>query len=122
MAGELKVTLQATLTKSNLKGSWNNGQQSIDVATTGDFAPSLSIGTSEEAVTFTDVSSLGWLFMKNLDTTNYVDWGPESGGAMVAIGRMKAGEEAAFRCKPGITLRLQANTAACRVKFWMIEA
>lgn len=117
MAGELKLTVSANITKGFYKDSFSPGQLSIDQTTQGAFCGVLSIGTSDEAVTFTDISTLGWLIMRNLDTSNYVEWGPESGGAMVAVGRMEAGEVAVFRLKPGITLRLQANTAACRVEF-----
>lgn len=125
MAGELKVTIQGTHTKGTgstaTKRTWNNGQLSVDVAATGAFGPqTFDIGTSEEAITFTDITTEGWLFMKNLDATNYVQWGPTTGGAMVVMGRLKAGEEACFRMDSGATLRLQANTAACKVDLMLI--
>lgn len=125
MAGELKVTIQGTLTKGSgstaTKRTWNNGQLSVDVAATGAFGPqTLSIGTAEEAITFTDITTEGWLFLKNLDGTNYVQWGPESAGAMVVMGRLKPGEEACFRMDSGATLRLKANTAACNVDILLI--
>ena len=117
MAGEFKLTVAHNITKGYYKDSYSPGQFSIDQATQGAFTGVLAIGTSEEAITFTDIGTLGWLTMHNLDTTNYVDWGPDSGGSMVAVGRMKANEVAVFRLKPGITLRLQANTASCKVLF-----
>jgi len=73
-----------------------------------------SIGTTEESITLTDVSTNGFVLMHNLDTTNYVQWGFATG---VYGGRMKAGETAGpFRLEPGATLYLKANTAACRVR------
>lgn len=70
------------------------------------------IGTSEEVVAFGDVSVNGWLYLHNLDAANYVTWGPESAGAMVAMGRIEAGEKAWFRVAPSVVLRAQADTGA----------
>ena len=73
-----------------------------------------SIGTTEESITLTDVSTNGFVLLHNLDSTNYVQWGFATG---VYGGRMKAGETAGpFRLEPGATLYLKANTAACRVR------
>lgn len=84
----------------------------------GQYDTKLSIGTSEEAVTFTDITTNGWAFLQNMDTTNYVEWGTT--GAY--IGRMRAGETAGpFRVNAGATLYLKANTAACRVRVVMYE-
>jgi hypothetical protein len=73
-----------------------------------------SIGTTEESITLTDVTTNGFVLLHNLDTTNYVQWGYATG---VYGGRMRAGETAGpFRLEPGATLYLRANTAACRVR------
>ena len=73
-----------------------------------------SIGTAEESITLTDVTTNGFVLLHNLDTANYVQWGFAAG---VYGGRMKAGETAGpYRLEPGATLYLKANTAACRVR------
>ena len=77
-----------------------------------------NIGTSEEDVTFA-VTTHGYLFMRNLDTSHYIKYGPSNGGSMVEFGRLKAGELAILRVAPGITLRAIADTAACNVWFHM---
>lgn len=121
MADELKVTIQATLTNGYLKESINPGQQSLTQAAVGSHCPVVSVGTSEEDLSTGDISTLGWLFITNLDTANYVTYGPKSGGSMVAFGRIESGETHAVRLSPGITLRWQANTAAVKVKVWVLE-
>lgn len=84
----------------------------------GQFDSKLLVGTSEEAVTFTDITTNGWAFLQNMDLTNYVEWGTT--GAY--IGRMRAGETAGpFRINAGATLYLKANTASCRVRVVMYE-
>lgn len=89
-----------------------------------------SIGTSEEEHTFiADIGNAGQLYLRNLDTTNYVEWGTVTGVYP-------------FRLNPGIaatvppggpptvlqlaaataSIFLKANTAACRVEILVHEA
>ena len=79
-----------------------------------------SIGTTEESITFTDITTNGWCWLQNQDTTNYVEWGFST---TVYGGRLKAGESAGpFRLNTGATLYLKANTAACRVRIIHYES
>jgi hypothetical protein len=79
-----------------------------------------TIGTTEESITFTDIATNGMVFLHNLDTTNYVQWGFSTG---VYGGRLKAGHTAGpFQMEPGATLYLKANTASCRVRISHDEA
>lgn len=123
MANEIKVSASLSCTNGNfILPTIGSAQQSITQTTLGGGGPGyLSIGTSEEVVTFTDVSTLGWVFIKNLDSTNFVTFGPESGGAMVAVGKLKAGEACVFRFQTGITFRMKADTAACKVQIHCLE-
>lgn len=121
MADELKLTLASRLTNGSFKDNFDPGQISIDQAAVGAYRAIVIVGTAEEVIGAGDVGTLGWCILQNLDDTNHVDWGPESGGAMVAIGRLEPGEWAAFRLKPGIVLRGQANTAACKVDVRIYE-
>lgn len=93
----------------------------VTLASTLYFGGTLTIGTSEEDITFTDVSSPRRLYMVNLDSTNYVKWGPKSAGAMVEMGRLYPdGTQASFDIAPsGVTLRMVANSASCNVLFWL---
>jgi len=91
--------------------------------TFGYFGGVLSIGTSEEDITFTDVTTPRRLCMMNMDATNFVKFGPKSGGAMVEFGRLYPDSSpASFDLGPsGVTLRMIADTAACKVLFWLSE-
>lgn len=121
MADELKINVNARLDNGNFKDRFEPGQIAITQTAIGGHRPIVVVGTSEEVIATGDVSTLGWLLMRNLDATNYVDWGPESGGAMVAIGRIEPGEIAMFRLKPGVTIRAQANTASCKIDLRVYE-
>lgn len=120
MADELKVTINARLENGENKQTWNHGEDSITQAAIGGHGGIVVVGTSEEDLSVGDVGTLGWLFLKNLDSTNYVTYGPKD-TVMKAFGRLEAGEEAALRLEPGITLRWQANTANVKVKVWLLE-
>lgn len=72
-----------------------------------------SIGTTEESITFTDISVNGWVKLENTDGTNYVQVGFSTGVYGI---RLKAGFAATFFLEPGATLYLKANSAACRVR------
>ncbi len=65
---------------------------------------------------FGSVSSPGYIFMKNLDASNYIQYGPSVNGVMQLGNKLKAGEMAVFRLDTTTTLRAIANTGA--VKLW----
>lgn len=81
----------------------------------------VDVGTTEEAMPIGDVSSEGWLELTNLDDTNYVDWGPDSGGSMVGVGRLEPGHTQRIKMIPGTTIRWVANTAAVKVEMLLLE-
>lgn len=121
MADEISINVLVDVTNGTFKDRFNPSRFKVDQAAIGVSGGVFSIGTSEEAITFTDITTEGWLVMQNLDTTNYVQWGPEDTGAMVVMGRMEAGEIAVLRMDSSATLRLQANTAACKVLIKVFE-
>lgn len=121
MANEITVTQKLVVENGEFSENISEVGQRFTQAAIGGHGPVLSIGTSEEDFPVGDVTVLGWLYLKNLDSTNYVTYGPKSGGAMVAFGRLEAGESALLRLEPGITIRGLANTAACKVKMLLLQ-
>jgi hypothetical protein len=120
MANEIQITSGISVLKGNLSFSVPATTILSDMAGTGGPSPGyMTVGTSEESTAFPELTTDGWLFMKNLDLTNYVQWGFSTG---VYGGRMKPGETAGpFRMEPGLTLYLKANTAACKVLVYGFE-
>jgi hypothetical protein len=120
MANEITVSSRLKVTNGNLKFEYNSGNLTFDQAAAGGPTPGfLTIGTTEESVAFGELGTLGWVIMRNLDATNYVQWG----FATTAYGgRMEAGETVGpFRLEPSTTLYLKANTAACQVLIYALE-
>lgn len=75
----------------------------------------VNVGTSEEDIAFVDVTPRV-VIIENLDATNFVEFGPKSGGSMIAFGRIEPGSYAKFSLKSGVTLRMKADTAAVNVR------
>lgn len=122
MAGTITITGKISLVNGELTETIRPaGTDTITQTTQGLHATVWNVGTSEESMPVGDVGTLGRFYMKNLDSTNYVDIGPDSGGSMVGCVRLKPGEEHWFRSKPGVTWKGQANTAACKVQIKICE-
>lgn len=113
MANEIKVTARIIVTNGNLKITRSPSTLSVDQTASGGPTPGyVTIATSEESQAFSELSTLGWLEMQNLDNTNFVEWGFATG---VYGGKLEPGEQALFRLKPSTTLYLKADTAACKM-------
>lgn len=121
---EITVTFTLQVANGSYKETYQPGVISIEQAAVGRGGYVQTIGTSEEEVVFGDVATEGYALLRNLDATNFIEYGPHSGGsggAMVAMGKLKAGEMAWLRLKPGITLYAQADTAPCKLDVRVYE-
>lgn len=122
MANEISVSVSLRAQKGNSAPFRSWGPVLDDWTGSGGFNPgSVDIGTTEEVISFGDVTP-GWVVLRNLDPTNYVTYGPTSGGVMVPLGRLNPGKPALLFLAAGVTLRMQANTAACRVQIEAIDS
>lgn len=120
MANEITVTVQGTLINGSLRSTFAPGSIQEDQGAQELWSNVVSVGTSEEDITIPDVTTPGRVFMLNLDATNYVTWGPKSGGSMISCGKLAAGDgPTTFKLAGSVTLRMQANTAACKVLMWV---
>lgn len=79
-----------------------------------------SVGTTEETITFTDFTNSGLIGVANEDSTNYVDFGFSTGSYPL---QLLKNEAYVFRLSPSTTtLYVRANTAACEVRVFGVEA
>jgi len=119
MADEITVKPYLKLLKGNHSEIIAPTAYTVTQAGIGSWKSVQNIGTSEESITsFGDVTTEGWCYIRNLDTTNYVSWGPAT---TVYVGRLEAGETACFRMEPSADLFLKADTAACEVEVFVAE-
>ncbi len=123
MANEIRI--QSGLQRKNASGSVIHDTKLVSLDITQTTKKHIDI---VKAVTTTEVSidpsalgisTNGLVWMRNLDATNYVQWGVATTDY---AGRMRANEVAGpFRAEPGKTIYLKANTATCNVQFVMYE-
>lgn len=79
---------------------------------------SLSVGTSKENISKpTDMGTIGYVFLYNRDSTNFVEFGDDADLPSI---KLKAGEFGLYRW--GATdISAKADTAACIVEYALIE-
>jgi len=117
MADELSVTTKVNFSKG---GATVTRSFTVDVDITGDaFTHNVqSVGTSEEELTQgADLGTPGYVLIKNLDATNYVEVGSTTGVYDI---KLLAGEVALYRHNSA-TVFAKSNTAACLVEYIIFE-
>lgn len=123
MANEVKVT--AGLKADNGNFAFHRPSATISFNQTngrGGNPGSVQIGTSEEDVSFGDLTTPGWYIFRNLDATNFVDYGPKSGGVMVPFGRLLPNKGVGLGyLYPGAVVRMKADTAACWISIEALD-
>lgn len=123
MAGEIRAQLSLRVTKDAFDDQLFASVSADQTGIGGGNPGVVDIGLSDEAITAGDLATTqGHAVIRNLDATNYVEIGPESGGVIVPTIKLKPGEFAYLPLVPNVTLRARANTAACRVLVKIYDA
>lgn len=115
MANEISVTTNLTATKGNLSFARSvTTNATMNLARKGDFVQSIPTTAAGTALTIpAGVTTNGWTLFRNLDATNYVEIGSQTGGTtFLPVGRLNAGESALFRLAQGVSIYARANTGA----------
>lgn len=114
MADEITIRTLLNLTNGYLDDENDIGAKRLTQTNGRIFKRVVDVGTSEETLTFTDITTPGWCYLINLDSTNYVQVGVSTG---VYFTRLKAAEPGGlFRLEnAATTLYLKANTATCKI-------
>ena len=119
MANEITQNITLQVTKN---GETTSLAHSKRVTQTGDdyTKKTQNIGTSAELVDLGDITGApGQLVIKNLDATNFVEIGGDSGLTVFKL-KILAGE-ALLISPSSATIYAKADTAACRVSIFAIE-
>lgn len=118
MANEIQLITELTLENGNVELDFRPETVQIDQASARYINRVDDIGTSEETLSFGDITTKGLVAFKNLDSTNYVSWGFTTGNLHA---RLNAGETAVFRMDNAGSIIMQANTATCKVQVVLLE-
>lgn len=122
MANEIRTNARFQVINGDYSDSLNFSNKLYDQAAIGAHKPIIIVGTSEEVLSLGDIVTPGACIFHNLDTTNYVDIGPTSGGALVPMIRLKPDQYAILWLTPTVVLRAQANTANVKLLMMALEA
>jgi len=118
MANELTLTAALGYAKgtfTNLTRSFTN--VSRDVAGSNPIYNVQAVGTSAEALLVGDVGTAGYILLRNLDATNFVEVRDGAGGADVV--KLKPGDIAMFRLATSTPFVI-ADTAGINLEYWLI--
>ena len=128
MAQSLTVTTSAFATNTSVGGFvWTlpaPNFSSMTLSGNGFTAGQQTIGTTAEDLTYLDIAaaSVGWLFMRNLDATNYVQWGYDDAATFRPVGRLAINEPwTCLRVDASVQIMLKANTASCKVEYYLLQ-
>jgi len=116
------IRLQSTLTYKNNAGTITlGGDFTVNQVGTHFTSQVQDIGVTAEALDVgADIGTIGFLLIRNLDPTNYVEVGSDNAVANnVAV--ILAGQAVPIKPKSGVTVYLKANTAPVQVEFLAIE-
>lgn len=118
MADEIRVS-------ARLQFSKGGSSDAFDVSATVDMAgaqyakKTQTVGTSEENLDKGDISTIGYVLIKNLDATNFVQVGASTG---VYSGKISPGETYGPVRWVGSNVIAKSDTGACIVEYLMVEA
>tara|TARA_Y100000310_G_C20000604_1_gene498311 strand:- start:148 stop:513 length:366 start_codon:yes stop_codon:yes gene_type:complete len=120
MANELTVTVSLAFDKGGVAASKAFTDVQFDVSGAKLAWVVQNIGTGADvALKLGDMTTPGYMLVKNLDDTNYVTIGGAASLATQTI-RLNAGEVALFR-HMGTAPVASADTAACNIEYLLIE-
>lgn len=121
MPNEITVNVSLGVKNGFLSQSLTPGTILVTMTGTTATGGAQDIGTSTnaETISMNDVSSAGYAFFRNTDTTNYLDIGSGTGTNFAAVVRLKAGEAGVFRLGTN-SPTARANTAAVKLQYFIL--
>lgn len=115
-----EINIQTSLSCNNGYFSFNrSANETVDQSASGAHGGIQEIGTSEESLVMGDISTSGMAYFRNLDDTNFVKIGPDSTGLVDFI-KLKPGEFCLVRLATS-TIKAIADTAACKLEYYILE-
>jgi len=122
MADEITIISGISVLKSNLSTTIPTTSSTVDLSGTKFIRNCQTVGTTYEAVSVGDLASAGWCYIKNTDTTKYVEFGVEVAAAFYPFVKILAGETAGPFKLSTLTIFGRANTASVVADIFITEA
>jgi len=123
MANEITLNVRAQVVNGDFNDGFNPGTAQINQAAVGADGGIVNVGTSEEDLDLSKLTTPGLVMLKNLDDTNFVQYGPKNATlAREDFAKLLPGDVAVLRLDSSVTLRWSADTAAVNVHVKAFEA
>ena len=120
MADEVTVTVSLAFAKGGTSIAYTSGELTFDVSGTHYFANTQEIGAGAyEALDMGSNVTPGWVFMRNLDATNFVEIKGATGDGAAML-KLKATECGVFRMVSTAPYA-QADSAAVDLEYIIID-
>ena len=119
MANEIQVQASLQASKNGVSVQ-NTGNKTHDMAGDQMLSNVQIIGTSAEALVLGDVSTIGYVFLKNLDSVNFVQIALDSGVSTGIFAKIVAGGIALFPAATA-TMYAKADTANVNLLVQAVE-
>lgn len=120
MANEITLAATLQLENGNLKDERKLTRLQATQTTADSAGGSQSIGfAAHEAIALGDVSTAGYVYIRNIDGTNFVEIGVDGAGTFYPCVKLLAGEVALFRA--GGVLYAKADAAAVKIDKLILE-
>jgi len=121
MAGTISQTVSVNVNNGDINSQFQK-TASITQTNQGHASGCQTIGTTQEVLVVTDISTSGVGYFMNIDATNFVQLGVYVSATFYPLVRLLAGEVATFRLDTGATIYAQADTASCQLVYKINEA
>lgn len=114
MANEISLIRSVSVVSGNYRDGVQSVTVTFDLGAVEKSENIIPLTTSEVDLAFTNVTTPKFCMLRNLDSTNIIQWGPKSGGAMIEVGRISTLGEVIFEIGSSVTIRCRtvASTAS----------
>lgn len=123
MADELTISVHLSFAKGSRSVSTDGlggVGQLITVSGTDYIHKTQTIGTTAEALDIGDIGTCGWMYVRNLDNTNYVEISRATLSSGQGTVKVKAGESQLFRLGSNTPFAI-ANTSPVEIQYIIVE-
>ncbi len=121
MANEITVSCSMKVVNGNMRFDRKINSVQVDQAAVGSNGGVQEIGfAAHEVIALGDLGTLGYVILRNLDDTNFVEIGRDIAAAFQSFASLKPGEPQLFRFAAGVVPYAQADTAAVDLEFMIL--
>lgn len=120
MANEISIEFAIACTNGEFQFDKSLSFRATQTTAGGGQPGTVACSTSDAAISISGLSAPRWCYMKNIGA-NTVDIGPTSGGAIVKMIRLLAGEGCPVSLTPSVALRCQTTTGTSSLQIHALE-